>query len=100
MDIDHGTPDDNAVIRLVVEDTIDADGNGLRRTIWGIDDEARRVPLLACPAVPFGCRSSRGSNKPSGKPCTVGGHGSGMMSEGHTPRSTAGQARWGRKRPP
>ena len=28
---------------MVVEDTIDADGNRLRRTIWGLDDEARNL---------------------------------------------------------
>ena len=30
MDIDHGTPDDNEVVRMVVEDTIDADGNSTK----------------------------------------------------------------------
>jgi hypothetical protein len=28
---------DNEVVRIVIEDTIDADGNGVRRTVWGIN---------------------------------------------------------------
>ena len=36
MEIDHGALDDNEVVRLVVEDTIDANGNGMYRTVYGL----------------------------------------------------------------
>jgi hypothetical protein len=43
LHIEYGTPDDNQVARLVVEHTIDADGQGVVRTIWGLNDQSRKL---------------------------------------------------------
>jgi hypothetical protein len=52
---------DNEVVRIVIEDTIDADGNGVRRTIWGINNEGRNlreVTIIDPAGTPqFWCRS-------------------------------------------
>jgi len=43
LQINHGTPDSNEVIRLVVEDTIDGDGNGVSRKVYGLSDRGRKL---------------------------------------------------------
>ncbi len=43
MEIDHGDPDPNEVVWLVVEDTIDADDNGVDRRVCGLSDSGRRL---------------------------------------------------------
>jgi hypothetical protein len=52
---------DNEVVRIVIEDTIDADGNGVRRTIWGINNEGRNLreaTIIDPDGTPkFWCRS-------------------------------------------
>jgi RHS repeat-associated protein len=61
MNIINQTPDDNEVSRIVVEDTIDANGIGVRRTIWGIDFQGRNlreVTIIDPAGTPqFWCRS-------------------------------------------
>ena len=43
LDIGQGVADENEVVRLVVEDTIDANGNGLFRTVYGLNDAGRML---------------------------------------------------------
>ena len=40
MQLDHGTPDPNEVVWLVVEDTIDANNQGVDRHVYGLSDAA------------------------------------------------------------
>ncbi len=61
LDLDHGTPDANEVVRIVVEDTIDADGSGVSRKVYGLNDDGRslrEVVILDPAGTPqFWCRS-------------------------------------------
>ena len=41
--IDHGTPDDNEVVRLTVEDTINAHVSGMYRTVYGLNNAGRKL---------------------------------------------------------
>ena len=43
MQLDHGTPDPNEVVWLVVEDTIDANNQGVDRHVYGLSDAAHRL---------------------------------------------------------
>ena len=43
MQLDHGTADSNEVVWLVVEDTKDANGDGVRRQVYGLNDAGRRA---------------------------------------------------------
>jgi hypothetical protein len=61
MQLDHGTPDPNEVVRLVVEDLSDAQGNGIRRNVYGLNDSGqslREVAILDPAGTPqFWCHS-------------------------------------------
>ena len=61
MQLDHGTPDPNEVVWLVVEDLSDAQGNGIRRNVYGLNDSGRalrEVTILDPAGTPqFWCRS-------------------------------------------
>ncbi|MCU0962921.1 MAG: DUF6531 domain-containing protein, partial [Pirellulaceae bacterium] len=41
LQLDHGTPDPNEVVWLVVEDVSDGQGTGIRRTVHGLNDAGR-----------------------------------------------------------
>ncbi|MHB9081934.1 MAG: DUF6531 domain-containing protein, partial [Pirellulaceae bacterium] len=43
LQLDHGTPDPNEVVWLVVEDISDGDGNGVRRKVYGLNDSGRAL---------------------------------------------------------
>ena len=57
MQLDHGTPDPNEVVWMVVEDLSDANGNGIRRNVYGLNDSG-----LRCGKRPFWTRSARPSS--------------------------------------
>ena len=43
LQLDHGTPDPNEVVWLVVEDTLDANNQGVDRRVYGLSDAGRRL---------------------------------------------------------
>src|SRR5690606_36770485 len=61
LQLDHGTPDPNEVVWLVVEDTLDANNQGVERRVYGMSDGARllREVTITDPvgAPTFSCRS-------------------------------------------
>ena len=57
MQLDHNTPDPNEVVWLVVEDLSDAEGNGIRRNVYGLNDSGR-----GCGKPPFWTRPARRSS--------------------------------------
>ena len=63
MQLDHGTADSNEVVWLVVEDTKDGDGNGIRRTVRGTNDAGgllREVVITdPCGTPAFWCQSKK-----------------------------------------
>ena len=66
MNISHANPGPNDVIRLVVEDTVDANGAGVSRTVSGVSDggqQLRQALILDPVGTPkFWCTSSKLSN--------------------------------------
>ncbi|MBM4050021.1 MAG: RHS repeat-associated core domain-containing protein, partial [Planctomycetes bacterium] len=61
MQLDHGTPDPNEVVWMVVEDISDANGNGIVRKVFGLNDKGikLREATITDPAETpeFWCRS-------------------------------------------
>jgi hypothetical protein len=43
LQLSHSPWDDNEVARIVVEDTIDGQGNGMYRTVYGLNDAGRKL---------------------------------------------------------
>src|SRR4030042_2343638 len=61
MQIDHGEPDSNETVSLVVEDTINADSGGVRRKVYGLNSSGRmlREAVITDPngSPQYWCRS-------------------------------------------
>ncbi|MBM4094864.1 MAG: hypothetical protein FJ276_36455, partial [Planctomycetes bacterium] len=61
MQLDHGTPDPNEVVWMVVEDISDANGNGIVRKVFGLNDtgiKLREATITDPAGTPeFWCRS-------------------------------------------